>query len=317
MSPAYKKTPVRRLVAYTAALCILIGYAFFAPDLTPAFSKSAPTSREVFENQWEPWRKNNPISSAARPGGDLPEGVSLSWKAGNGGREEHHSIDTAEEPRGGARRPESSGHQERDSERVLRRRSALDKSRAGRLTLAFKTTPSPTLQTTRALLSMNDSSGDKYYSASRDGQENMISISHSPIPISRTAEGRESFNHAFNSETVPSKAQRTRFYAGKGLNDDYTSSSVDRDTLDHVQNLGARAANDSEVHSVRRGPRDVLDSRAERPERRLPQAIIIGVKKGGTRAVLEYLRLHPQVRAAGPEPHFFDKHYHRGFGWYR
>ncbi|XP_022316378.2 heparan sulfate glucosamine 3-O-sulfotransferase 6-like [Crassostrea virginica] len=51
--------------------------------------------------------------------------------------------------------------------------------------------------------------------------------------------------------------------------------------------------------------------------RRLPRAIIIGVKKGGTRALLEFLRVHPDVKATGPEPHFFDKHYHKGLDWYR
>lgn len=51
--------------------------------------------------------------------------------------------------------------------------------------------------------------------------------------------------------------------------------------------------------------------------RRLPQALIIGVKKSGTRALLEFLRIHPDVRAPGPEAHFFDKHYHRGLEWYR
>lgn len=52
-------------------------------------------------------------------------------------------------------------------------------------------------------------------------------------------------------------------------------------------------------------------------ESRLPSAIIIGVKKCGTRALLEYLKLHPEVRAPGPEPHFFDRFYHRGLDWYR
>uniref|UniRef100_H3CN23 Sulfotransferase n=1 Tax=Tetraodon nigroviridis TaxID=99883 RepID=H3CN23_TETNG len=51
--------------------------------------------------------------------------------------------------------------------------------------------------------------------------------------------------------------------------------------------------------------------------RRLPQALIIGVKKGGTRALLEFLRLHPDIRALGSEPHFFDRHYARGLEWYR
>lgn len=54
-----------------------------------------------------------------------------------------------------------------------------------------------------------------------------------------------------------------------------------------------------------------------RGARRLPHALIIGVKKGGTRALLEFLRLHPDIRALGTEPHFFDRHYARGLTWYR
>ncbi|KAI1884360.1 hypothetical protein AGOR_G00225610 [Albula goreensis] len=50
---------------------------------------------------------------------------------------------------------------------------------------------------------------------------------------------------------------------------------------------------------------------------KLPQAIIIGVKKGGTRALLEFLRVHPEIRAVGAEPHFFDKNYDKGLDWYR
>ncbi|XP_066498166.1 heparan sulfate glucosamine 3-O-sulfotransferase 3B1a [Hoplias malabaricus] len=51
--------------------------------------------------------------------------------------------------------------------------------------------------------------------------------------------------------------------------------------------------------------------------KQLPQAVIIGVKKGGTRALLEFLRLHPHIRAAGAEPHFFDRNYDKGLEWYR
>ncbi|OCT60776.1 heparan sulfate glucosamine 3-O-sulfotransferase 3A1-like [Xenopus laevis] len=49
----------------------------------------------------------------------------------------------------------------------------------------------------------------------------------------------------------------------------------------------------------------------------LPQAIIVGVKKGGTRALLEFLRIHPDIRAVGAEPHFFDRNYDKGLDWYR
>ncbi|XP_053875591.1 heparan sulfate glucosamine 3-O-sulfotransferase 1-like [Malaclemys terrapin pileata] len=53
-------------------------------------------------------------------------------------------------------------------------------------------------------------------------------------------------------------------------------------------------------------------------QRRLPQGIIIGVRKGGTRALLEMLALHPQVAAARAEVHFFNReeNYRRGLGWY-
>lgn len=51
--------------------------------------------------------------------------------------------------------------------------------------------------------------------------------------------------------------------------------------------------------------------------KKLPQALIIGVKKGGTRALLEFLRVHPDIRAVGAEPHFFDRNYDNGLEWYR
>ncbi|XP_029112921.1 heparan sulfate (glucosamine) 3-O-sulfotransferase 1-like 2 [Scleropages formosus] len=52
---------------------------------------------------------------------------------------------------------------------------------------------------------------------------------------------------------------------------------------------------------------------------RLPGAIIIGVRKGGTRALLEMLNLHPDVEVAKAEVHFFnrDENYRRGLSWYR
>lgn len=52
---------------------------------------------------------------------------------------------------------------------------------------------------------------------------------------------------------------------------------------------------------------------------RMPHSIIIGVRKGGTRALLEMLDIHPSVAAAATEVHFFDwdENYARGFDWYR
>jgi len=59
------------------------------------------------------------------------------------------------------------------------------------------------------------------------------------------------------------------------------------------------------------------DRTAATARRRLPDVIIIGAKKSGTRALLEFLKIHPDIRAAGPETHFFDRFYDRGLDWYR
>lgn len=50
--------------------------------------------------------------------------------------------------------------------------------------------------------------------------------------------------------------------------------------------------------------------------RRLPDVVIVGARKGGTRALLEFLKIHPLVRSAGPEIHYFDQNFHRGASWY-
>lgn len=52
--------------------------------------------------------------------------------------------------------------------------------------------------------------------------------------------------------------------------------------------------------------------------RHLPNIIIIGVRKSGTRALIEMLNLHNDVIAAQNEVHFFDwdSHYRRGTDWY-
>ena len=59
--------------------------------------------------------------------------------------------------------------------------------------------------------------------------------------------------------------------------------------------------------------------RYKHTQRRLPQCLIIGVRKGGTRALLEFLNLHPRIQAAGREMHFFDddENYSKGMEWYR
>ncbi|GFR77452.1 sulfotransferase [Elysia marginata] len=51
--------------------------------------------------------------------------------------------------------------------------------------------------------------------------------------------------------------------------------------------------------------------------KKFPGAIIIGARKAGTRALLEYLNIHPQVVVSHKEMHFFDLYYQKGMEWYR
>lgn len=59
--------------------------------------------------------------------------------------------------------------------------------------------------------------------------------------------------------------------------------------------------------------------RFPRTKRRLPQCIIIGARKCGTRALLEFMNLHPMIQKATEEIHFFDDddNYSLGLDWYR
>lgn len=52
--------------------------------------------------------------------------------------------------------------------------------------------------------------------------------------------------------------------------------------------------------------------------RALPDTLIIGVMKGGTTSVYEYLIQHPQMHGAKEkEVRFFDRYFYRGINWYR
>ena len=57
---------------------------------------------------------------------------------------------------------------------------------------------------------------------------------------------------------------------------------------------------------------------SKQTKQRFPQAIIIGVKKGGTRALIDMLKSHPQVASPKGEVHFFDKEeaFRKGEKWY-
>ena len=58
-------------------------------------------------------------------------------------------------------------------------------------------------------------------------------------------------------------------------------------------------------------------TRQETLERRLPHCIIIGEMKCGTRALLDYIGLHPDIAIAPSETKCVHKYYFKGLEWYR
>ncbi|GAA6082520.1 heparan sulfate glucosamine 3-O-sulfotransferase 4 [Tachysurus ichikawai] len=84
-----------------------------------------------------------------------------------------------------------------------------------------------------------------------------------------------------------------------------------------VSKIAALNVEHPETSTMDEGLGKAVNCTSDYGEKKLPQAIIIGVKKGGTRALLEALRVHPDVRAVGNEPHFFDRNYEKGLDWYR
>lgn len=310
---------MRRLVVYTAALCIVIGYAFFAPDLTPAsgphYEQLLP--RQVILNEQDRATSGPMIDMGALAGGDVIGPIATSGNMRNGRGKKRRDVDFAF-PGGHVdlktnfgRRQVSGG-----AENVLLRRSAS--SPPGRLTLALKMTPPPTAKISRVPESIVGSNRRDAVVVQNGKPKTRPEWTSQAFGA---AEDIDSFNEVPDGENNVYDEQAPQFAGGEVMSD--YAHSVNKNSANIANSLEAgRGVNVTTPIRPRAhlGVREAQASDnevAERPERRLPQAIIIGVKKGGTRAVLEYLRLHPQVRAAGPEPHFFDKHYHRGFDWYR
>ncbi|KAJ4941037.1 hypothetical protein JOQ06_027324 [Pogonophryne albipinna] len=96
-------------------------------------------------------------------------------------------------------------------------------------------------------------------------------------------------------------------------------TSASRDLLDNEMDMDRAEDWDEMREEQQRAPEPSAMSSFSNGSgsKKLPQAIIIGVKKGGTRALLEFLRVHPDIRAVGAEPHFFDRNYDNGLEWYR
>ena len=124
-----------------------------------------------------------------------------------------------------------------------------------------------------------------------------------------------------NSDTVqrllvPNNQASSSPHKDIKLADILSSSSVHSNSV-YPQRLGNQGIFDIGGGDQEGGNKVGDDYQVSGEKKRLPQAVVIGVKKAGTRALLEYLKMHPDVKAPGPEPHFFDKNYDKGYQWYR
>ena len=102
--------------------------------------------------------------------------------------------------------------------------------------------------------------------------------------------------------------------------------------VDHLQQATPTLSHDTQLTESRpkveeRGPLQrtnvASDSEAtpaadNRASRKFPQVIIIGVRKAGTRALINMLNSHPDIVAAKGEVHYFDRdeNFKKGIQWY-
>jgi len=100
------------------------------------------------------------------------------------------------------------------------------------------------------------------------------------------------------------------------------TNSVDQENLDDDSNEDLDNLEEDDDDSIEAFPdieeQDILCQGYEpKPTVQvLPQAVIFGTRKGGTRALLEFLNMHSLIRRSKTEIHFYDKHFNKGIAWY-
>ena len=126
-------------------------------------------------------------------------------------------------------------------------------------------------------------------------------------------------HESFQSDTKQSRDQRDNLLSDARPADNvqseikpnqggYVQSQTRDDQGGHLQ---------SENTTDRESQIQRMEISAETGERRVPNFIIFGFSKCGTRAFIEFLSHHPDVASAGPEIDFFNQHYEEGLEWYR
>lgn len=86
----------------------------------------------------------------------------------------------------------------------------------------------------------------------------------------------------------------------------------------HFSSTRTRLLNDAGHTSLSYTTEHLAEGNDVRLTRHFPRAIIIGVRKGGTRALIDMLKTHPAIEAARGEVHYFDHddNFKKGLEWY-
>ena len=159
-----------------------------------------------------------------------------------------------------------------------------------------------------------------------DHGNGIVDVDPKDSVIQRHSRVLQNSNRDFYVKADPSSTERgerslrtAKTYQEPALTD--LKQKLRGDNSIFVDDEDQRNVNDRDNFEARTKPyyrtSSELSHEYQNATKKLPEAIIIGVKKAGTRALLEFLRIHPDVRAPGPEPHFFDRNYDKGLEWYR
>lgn len=105
--------------------------------------------------------------------------------------------------------------------------------------------------------------------------------------------------HSVNAE------EQAKDEEGSGTEDN-NEDEEDSEDAEDVESLSDIEDEDLLCANYEAGPRHQV----------LPHAVVIGVRKGGTRALLEFLNMNSHVRRAKSEIHYYDNHFKKGLKWY-
>ena len=112
--------------------------------------------------------------------------------------------------------------------------------------------------------------------------------------------------------TMACKKQRSQENFARSFSESKNEYFNEEDTAAIVDEIGddfkdSDDDEDGEVEEEEDEEDGCSDNSAGPRVQKLPAAVIIGTKKGGTRALLEFLNIHSQIRRAKTEIHFYDK----------